>query len=353
MAEAHEVERLLAAHQLVARLQVDGLVVGAGRDEVATVDGQIDAAEDVDHVPEAGEVHLDEVVDPKAGEPLEGLEDEARPAVRVGRVHLVLAVPRDVDEEVAGQREHGDAPGVRVEPQEELGVGASGVAHGGLVRADEEDGHRLVRERPLELLLGGRDGRGLRRRAGGDHVDGPVGVAHRETRRAERHGDGDEQQRLDRAAPAEREVRDHESGRGDGRGGRDRQHPRGQAAGEAGQPQRGERVAGGFTAGEQRGGDHSGRQDGQAPDQEPPEPRARALVRRRRRGGPGGSARGPGGGAGSPGGGAWSRRLLSEGVRSTLSSPAPVPPVLQFIFRIVVPRSSDDRCRRRWSGRVG
>ena len=199
--EAHVVERLLAAHELVAGLQVDGLVVRARRDEVLVVDGQVDAAEDVDHVPEAGEVDLDPAVDGQAGDLLEGLDDERRPAVGVGLVHLVETDAGDVDLEVARQREHGDALRLRVEAHEHLGVRAAGIAEDAvLVGADEQDVHRLVGQRQLDLLVGRLDRRALLGRAGGgarvaDLRDEAVRVADGEARRGQDehdHGDADQ-----------------------------------------------------------------------------------------------------------------------------------------------------------------
>ncbi len=101
VAEAHEVERLLAVHELVAGLEVDGLPARPWRVVVAVVDGDVDAAEDVDDVPEAGEVDLDVVVDRQAGERGERLHRAGRPAVGVGGVHLVVADSVDVDAQVA------------------------------------------------------------------------------------------------------------------------------------------------------------------------------------------------------------------------------------------------------------
>ena len=67
VAEAHEVERLLAAQQLIPGLEVDVRVVVVARAGVpvvvAAVDVHPDAAELVDDLFEAVEVDRDEVVD--------------------------------------------------------------------------------------------------------------------------------------------------------------------------------------------------------------------------------------------------------------------------------------------------
>ena len=210
--EAHVVERLLAAHELVAGLQVDGLVVRARRHEVLVVDGQVDAAEDVDHVPEPGEVDLDPAVDGQAGDLLEGLDDERRSAVGVGLVHLVETDAGDLDLEVARQREHGDALRLRVEAHEHLRVRAAGIAEDAvLVGADEQDVHRLVGERHLDLLVGRLDRRALLRRLGGGARVADLGyeavrVADGEARRGQDEDDHGDADQLDGEVAAEGDV---------------------------------------------------------------------------------------------------------------------------------------------------
>ncbi|OPZ46957.1 MAG: hypothetical protein BWY94_00266 [Actinobacteria bacterium ADurb.BinA094] len=212
VAEADEVQRLLAAHQLVAGLEVDGLVVGTLRDEVLAVDGKVDAAQDVDRVPETGEVGLDPAVDREAGELFEGPDHRLGTAVGVGRVHLLVADTLYVHTQVTGQREHRDAPGVGVETQQHLGVRAPRVV--GDVRpvgADEQDVHRLVRQRRGDLRVGGGDllpflHRGLRRSGLSDGDHQAVGVPDRQAgggqyQRHHHHGDG-----LDRTPATEGEA---------------------------------------------------------------------------------------------------------------------------------------------------
>ena len=87
VAEADELERSLAVEQLVARLQVDVGVVGRGAADipvvVAPVDVEPDAAELVDDLLEAVEVHGHQVVDPEARRLLDGGERAGGLAVGV------------------------------------------------------------------------------------------------------------------------------------------------------------------------------------------------------------------------------------------------------------------------------
>ena len=73
MAEAHVLERLVAAQPLVAGLDVDLRDALLRGDVVAAVDVDVDAADRVDGVGEAGEVDVDDVVDLEPGEPLDDL----------------------------------------------------------------------------------------------------------------------------------------------------------------------------------------------------------------------------------------------------------------------------------------
>ena len=80
MAEAHVLERVVPAHPLVAGLDVDLRGPGFGRDVVAAVDVDVDAADRVHRVGEAGEVDVDDVVDLEPGELLDHLEGLLRTA---------------------------------------------------------------------------------------------------------------------------------------------------------------------------------------------------------------------------------------------------------------------------------
>ena len=66
VAEADVLERVVAAQPLVAGLDVDLRGPRLGRDVVAAVDVDVDAADRVDGVGEAGEVDVDDVVDRRA-----------------------------------------------------------------------------------------------------------------------------------------------------------------------------------------------------------------------------------------------------------------------------------------------
>ena len=163
-------------------------------------------------MPEAGEVDLDPAVDGQAGDLLEGLDDERRPAVGVGLVHLVETDAGDVDLEVARQREHGDALRLRVEAHEHLRVRAAGIAEDAvLVGADEQDVHRLVGQRHLDLLVGRLDRRALLGRAGGgarvaDLPDEAVRVADGETRCGQDEHDHGDAGQLDGEVTTEGDV---------------------------------------------------------------------------------------------------------------------------------------------------
>src|SRR5581483_10367427 len=84
MAEADEVERLLAVQLLIAGLEIDRRVAARAADgvEVAVVDVDVDAVHLVDEQLEAVEVDGDEVVDRDVRQVLDGVE---RPALAAGR----------------------------------------------------------------------------------------------------------------------------------------------------------------------------------------------------------------------------------------------------------------------------
>ena len=150
---------------LVAGRDVDRRVAGDGGVVVVlAVDVDVDAAEVVDDVDEADEVDVDEVVHRQAGERLERRDRQRRAAVGVGGVDAVGAPARDLDTQVARDRQHRDALGARVDAQQHDAVGAplvAGHAHAP-VAAQHEDVHRLVRGvRDRELLLDGLDGRAV------------------------------------------------------------------------------------------------------------------------------------------------------------------------------------------------
>ena len=67
MAVAHVLERLESAQALIARLDVDLGDPLLGRDEVAAIDIDVDAADRVDRISEPREVDVDDVVDLDAG----------------------------------------------------------------------------------------------------------------------------------------------------------------------------------------------------------------------------------------------------------------------------------------------
>ena len=87
-----------------------------------------DAAHGIRHVLEALEVGLRDVVDADVEQVLHGLDQQRLPAVGVGGVDLVLAVPGDVDVEVAGEVDMLDACSVLGDVHEDDDVGAAGVA---------------------------------------------------------------------------------------------------------------------------------------------------------------------------------------------------------------------------------
>ncbi len=164
MAEAHVLERVVPAHPLVAGLDVDLRGPRFGRDVIAAVDVDIDAADRVHRVGEAGEVDVDDVVDLEPGELLDHLEGLVRTALGVGDVELVDADPGDVDLQVTGDGEQRDRMLVGVDAEQDRGVGAAWVALRveALVGADDQDRLRgaavglgeLVAQRGERVVVG-------------------------------------------------------------------------------------------------------------------------------------------------------------------------------------------------------
>ncbi len=165
MAEANEVEPVLAVQALVARAHVDRGVGGPAARvvvQVAVVDVHVDAPKLVHDLREALEVDGDDVVDGDVRQVLDRLQGSLRAAVRVGLVDPAAErpgspAPRDVDYQVARERQHRDDLLVRVGPDEHDGVGARAAAGVHSVRApvvaeDERDGG-LVRLRHVQDLL--------------------------------------------------------------------------------------------------------------------------------------------------------------------------------------------------------
>ena len=117
VAVADVLERVVAAHPLVAGRDVDlGVLVDRRQPDVrvvvVVVDVDVDAADRVDRVGEAREVDVDDVVDVvEAGELLDDLQGQLRPAVAVGGVELVDPVAGDVHLQVARDRQDRDLVG--------------------------------------------------------------------------------------------------------------------------------------------------------------------------------------------------------------------------------------------------
>ncbi len=156
------VERLVAAHLLVARLDVDhGVVLAVAETrvvvEVAPVYVHIDAAERVHTVPEPAEADVHVVVDREARELLDGLDREPRAAERVGDVDPVRAVTGDVHLQIARQRHQRD-PLARVDAHQDDRVGAWLQAEllvaVAAVRACDQDRLRLATQDRGELVAG-------------------------------------------------------------------------------------------------------------------------------------------------------------------------------------------------------
>ena len=167
---ARVVERVEPAQRLVARLDVDLLVVllaveGVVLVEVAAVDVDVDAVEGVDGAGEALEVDVDDVVDLQPvgsrrgpGQLLDRLQGQLGAAVRVGGVQLVGADARDLDAEVARQREEGEGVAVGVDAKQHRRVGEAAEALIGLVLrplvgAEDHDRLRLAALDSRQLVL--------------------------------------------------------------------------------------------------------------------------------------------------------------------------------------------------------
>ena len=148
MPEAREGQRVVAAQQLVARLQVDRHVVVGCRTvvdvEVAPVDREPDTAERADDAVERTEVDGNQIVDLHAGQFLDrGQRERFLPDV-VGLVDRSPTVARDVDDEVAREREQRDRLRARVDAHHHHRVGAPTGLAGTMVLADDQCGNGLV-----------------------------------------------------------------------------------------------------------------------------------------------------------------------------------------------------------------
>ena len=203
MAEAHVVERVDAAHPLVAGLDVDRVVALRRRDadvrvEVRAVDVGVEAVERVDDRPEPLEVHVDDVVDVQAGERLDRLRGEVRPAERERVVDLRRPVAGDQHLQVARQRQHRRRLLVGVEPDEHQRVRARLVAvllvDPAAVGADEQDRLRVAGLGRRVDRLDVRSGRGLARLRLDLRVE-PVVELEQRRGRARARGQQDDQER--------------------------------------------------------------------------------------------------------------------------------------------------------------
>ena len=162
MAVADVRERVVSAHALVARPQVDRGVTARPRVivEVPVIDVEPDSAELVDELQEAVEVDGDEVVDRKTRERLHGLETSERTTLRERGVDpIVVDEPsRTVnrDDQIARERQHRDRVRSRIGPDEHQRVGPSGdvgLGTAALVGTDQKRGRRSARRRDVEMLL--------------------------------------------------------------------------------------------------------------------------------------------------------------------------------------------------------
>ena len=195
VAEAHEVERLLARQPLIARLQVDVGVVVVVRAGVLVVVAPVDVHPDtvqlVDHLLEAVEVDGDQVVDRQRGEVLDRQHGALRPAARVGRVDAVggdhvadgvrlgrAAVDRHV--EVAREGEERDGLRLRVGADEHQGVRQRRPVRldaGAMVVADHERDRGVVSDRDVQAPRRPNDVRCVRTNARDGLVEVEVGAA--------------------------------------------------------------------------------------------------------------------------------------------------------------------------------
>ena len=159
VAVADVLERVVAAHPLVAGRDVDLRVLLGGaqpdvRVVVVVVDVHVHAADRVDGVGEAREVDVDDVVDVvDAGELLDDLQGQLRPAVGVGGVELVDPVAGDVHLQVARDRQHRDLVGGDAEQDRRVRARPDLLALRALVGAEDEDRLRLARVGDGELAL--------------------------------------------------------------------------------------------------------------------------------------------------------------------------------------------------------
>ena len=121
------------------------------RDDRARHD-HVDPADLVDQVAELREVDDDHVVDGNSGVGGDRSDRQAGPADLVGRIDLGRPVPRDLDLQVARDREVVEAPVARVGVEERDRVRVP-VAHARdlrrVVGAEEQDRRRMREERPL------------------------------------------------------------------------------------------------------------------------------------------------------------------------------------------------------------
>ena len=165
-----------------------------------------DAADCIDDLAERAEVDDDHVVHRQAGQRLHGLDRKRGPAEGVGGVDLVRAVSRDVDAQVARNRDEREPVVVRIRPQQHDRVGAPAAGSVLAVRADvgaEDEDVRRVREERARV--------GRERRVGGllePRVRLLHAAVHREVAEHSPHEDDQQEDREDReddpapAAPA-------------------------------------------------------------------------------------------------------------------------------------------------------
>ena len=196
MPEADEVERLLAAQELVARLQVDVRVVVVVRAGVLVVVPAVDvhphAAELVDDLLEPVEVHGDQVVDRQSRQVLHRQDGSRRAAARVRRVDAVAARrdvagvvglrARAVDRhvEVTREREQRDRLRRRIGTYEHQRVRERRPVRldaGAVVVADHQRDRGLVRERDVERLRCAHDLRRVRAHGRDRLVEVQIGAA--------------------------------------------------------------------------------------------------------------------------------------------------------------------------------
>ena len=98
------------------------------------------------------------------------LHGELDAAVGVGGVHLRVAQARHVPAQVARQRQHGDGVRLRIQAHQDLRVRPAWVAGAGVVDAQQQNIHGLVRQRVLQHSLRPGYGRTLLGGAGAAHL---------------------------------------------------------------------------------------------------------------------------------------------------------------------------------------